>query len=95
MAKGVPLTAALGVELDFIVVTVGIQWRTNKGHYFVYETFATEAGCLDSANWPVKRNGNALLELLVRLLDNIWGEQVDGAKDILLAVFVKNAPSTA
>ena len=53
MAKRVPLAATLRIELDFIVITMGIERRADERYDLVYQTFTSETRCFDSANRPV------------------------------------------
>lgn len=53
MDKGVPLAGTLGVELDFVVVSVTLQRAIDEIDDIMDQAFAPEAGSLDGTDWPV------------------------------------------
>ena len=95
VAQGIPLARTLRVELDLVVISMGGQWGVDEGHDLVRQAFAPKAWRLDRSDGPVQGDRHSVFELLVGVLDDIRGDDVESAEDVLLAVLVEDAPSAA
>lgn len=93
--KTVPLRTTLRVELDLVIVSMASQWAVNEADDLVNESFTAKSRSLYSSNGPVQGDGDTISCLFVCFLDDILSQQVQCSVDILLAILIPNAPSTA
>ena len=59
------------------------------------QAFAAEAWGLDGADGPVEGDVDAFVSLLVRFFQHVLRDEVERAVDVLLAVFIEDAPGAA
>lgn len=95
MDKRVPLAAALSVELDLVIVAMGLQRRFFKVNDFVDEAFASEARGLDGSYGPIEGDMDSFFGFRVGCFDDFWSQEVECAVDVLLAVFIPETPCAA
>lgn len=73
MDERVPLGAALGVELDLVVVAVGLQGGFFEVDDFVDKAFAAETRGFDGADGPVEGDVDAFFGFGVGCFDDVRG----------------------
>ena len=95
VTERVPLAGALSVELDFVVVTMSIQCRTDERYDFVNKTLTSETWCFNCSNRPVHGNRDTFLGFGVCTFNNLWSQEVKRSDNIFLAILVKDSPCTA
>lgn len=85
----------MGIELDLVIVAVGLQRGFCEIDDFVDKAFASKARGLYGADGPIEGDVDAFLGFRVGCFDDFWGQEVERAIDVFLAVFVPEAPGAA
>jgi len=93
--QAVPLTGALSVELDLVVEAVEFEGAILEVEDFVHETFAAEAGGIDSAERPIERDGCTVGCFLQRILYDLGSKEIEAAEVVFLAILVEETPGAA